>query len=151
MFLRLSMPEDEDAITEMGRANMVETCPELTFSEEKCRATIRRAIETASPTIWVIEHQRRVIAFLLADMYEYEAAEGFFTVQRVLYVTPAHRGSRAALLLMKHFVAWSERLGAKEIIGGNDNSFNSERTAKFLEHFGFERVGFNMRRVLRDG
>ena len=148
MFVRLAMPEDEDAIVEMARENMTSTCPEMTFDEYKCRATIHRYLDTASPTFWVVEHKREAIAFLEGDMYEYEAAEGFFTVQKVLYVAPAHRGTRAALLLMKNFVAWSQRLGAKAIIGGNDNSFKSERTAKFLEHFGFEKVGFAMRRVL---
>ena len=72
----------------------------------------------------------------------------FFTVQRVMFVRRGHRGSRAAVLLMKTFIAWSRRLGAREIIGGNDNEFNSERTAKFLEHFGFERVGFSLRMLL---
>jgi L-amino acid N-acyltransferase YncA len=142
------MDYDVDAITEMARENVASTNPHWTFSEERTRATINKGIETTSPTFWVVEREREAIAFLQADMYEYEAAEGIFTVQRVLYVTPAHRGSRAALLLMKHFVDWSIQLGAREIIGGNDNAFNSERTARFLEHFGFERVGFNMRRTL---
>lgn len=151
MFVRLAMDYDIDAITEMARENVASTNPHWTFSEERTRAIITKGIETASPTFWVVEKNREAIAFLQAEMYEYDAAEGFFTVQKVLYVTPAHRGSRAALLLMKNFVDWSIKLGAKEIIGGNDNAFNSERTARFLEHFGFEKAGFNMRRVMRDG
>lgn len=148
MFVRLAMDYDIDAITEMARENVASTNSHWVFSEERTRAVITRGIETASPTFWVVEHKREAIAFLQAEMYEYDAAEGFFTVQKVLYVSPAHRGSRAALLLMKHFVDWSTQLGANEIFGGNDNSFNSERTAKFLEHFGFKNVGFNMRRTL---
>lgn len=148
MFVRLAMPEDVDVVVEMARENIEETRPDMQFNEVKCRATYQRYLDTASPTIWVVEDRRLVIAFLLADMYEYEAADGFFTVQRVLFVRHAHRGTRAAILLMKTLIAWSQRLGAKEIIGGNDNDFNSERTAKFLEHFGFERVGFAMRMLL---
>jgi len=52
---------------------------------------------------------------------------------------------------MKQLIAWSEQLGAREIVGGNDNEFNSERTARFLEHFGFERVGYSMRRAMPHG
>lgn len=148
MFVRLAMPEDEDAIVEMAEANITETRPDIGFDELTCRESFLSYLGTASPTIWVVEHRREVIAFLLADMYEYRASTGLFTTQEVLFVKPAHRGTRAATLLMKHLVAWSKKLGAKEIIGGNDNSFNSERTAKFLEHFGFERVGFAMRRSL---
>lgn len=148
MFVRLAMPEDEDAIVEMAEANITETRPDIGFDELTCRESFLSYLGTASPTIWVVEARREVIAFLLADMYEYRASIGLFTTQEVLFVKPAHRGTRAATLLMKHFVAWSKKLGAKEIIGGNDNSYNSERTAKFLEHFGFERVGFAMRRSL---
>ena len=148
MFVRLSMPYDEDAVVEMARMDIEETRPDMSFNEAKCRATFQRSLKTADPTIWVVEEKRVAIAFLLAGMYEYEAADGFFTVQRVLFVRRGHRGSRAAVLLMKTFIAWSRRLGAREIIGGNDNEFNSERTAKFLEHFGFERVGFSLRMLL---
>jgi len=135
----------------MARANIEETRPDMRFNEAKCRATYQRYLNTASPTVWVVEHKREPIAFLLADMYEYEAADGFFTVQRVLFVKRDHRGSRASVLLMKELIAWSERLGAQEIVGGVDNSFNIDRTTKFLEHFQFERVGNAMRRSLTDG
>lgn len=148
MFVRLAMPEDVDAVVEMARENIAETRPDMQFNEAKCRATYQRYLDTASPTIWVVEQRRETVAFLLADMYDYEAADGFFTVQRVIYVAHAHRGSRAAVLLMKTLIAWSLRLGAKEIVGGVDNGFNVERTAKFLEHFGFERVGHAMRMLL---
>lgn len=148
MFVRLADKSDVKAIVEMARQDVLDTCPQMVFSEKICTETVVRGIETAQPTFWVVEHEREAIAFMSAEMYEYDAAEGFFTIQKVLFVKPEHRGSRAALLLMKNLVAWSQRLGANEIVGGNDNAFNSERTAKFLEHFGFEKVGFAMRRVL---
>jgi len=151
MFVRLAMPYDADAVTQMARENIEETRPDMQFNEAKCRATYQRYLDTASPTVWVVEHKREPIAFLLADMYEYEAADGFFTVQRVLFTKREYRGTRASVLLMKELIAWSERLGAEEIVGGNDNDFNSERTSKFLAHFGFERVGYAMRRSLTDG
>lgn len=151
MFVRLALETDIDAVTEMARSNMTETRTELEFDEFLCRETFYRSIETASPTIFVAEHHRRVVGFLMAEIYAYRAATGLFTTQEVLFVSPEHRGTRASVLLMKHFIAWSEMLGAKEIIGGNDNGFNSERTARFLEHFGFERVGFAMRRSMTHG
>lgn len=148
MFVRLALASDIDAVVDMGRANIEETRPTLVFNELKCRETFYSYLSTASPTIWVVEDKREVIAFMLAELYDYRAADGLFTTQEVLFVKPAKRGTRASVLLMKNLITWSERLGAKEIIGGNDNEFNSERTAKFLEHFGFERVGFAMRRAM---
>lgn len=148
MFVRLALEEDIDAVVEMARMNIEETRPEIEFDEFTCRETFYGYLDKASPTIFVAERNREPIGFLLADMYSYRASAGLFTTQEVLYVKPVHRGTRAAVLLMKHFIAWSQKLGAKEIIGGNDNSFQSDRTARFLEHFGFERVGHAMRRVI---
>lgn len=147
MFARLALESDFDEIVEMARYNAAETRRGLTFNEDRCRATLRAYIDTANPTVFVAEHRREIYGFLQADFYEYRAFDGLFTSQEVLFVKPDKRGSRAAVVLMKHFIAWSEMLGAKEIIGGNDNEFNSERTAKFLEHFGFRSVGYAMRRV----
>lgn len=147
MFARLALESDFDEIVEMARANAAETRASLTFNEDRCRATLYRYLAEASPTIFVAEHARQIAGFMQVDFYEYRAFDGLFTVQEVLFVKPDKRGSRAAVVLMKHFLAWSEMLGAREIIGGNDNEFNSERTAKFLEHFGFRKVGFAMRRA----
>lgn len=148
MLVRLALENDFDDIVEMARLNIEETCPEIGFDEYACLETCYSYIETASPTIFVAEKARAVVGFLLADMYSYRASKGLFVTQEVLYVRPEHRGTRAAVALMKHLIAWSEQLGAKEIIGGNDNDFRSERTARFLEHFQFERVGYAMRRVM---
>ena len=151
MFVRLALESDFDEIVAMAHENIESTRPDMEWDEDKCRATLYSYIDSASPTFFVVEHERKVIAFMVADMADYRAASGLYTIQEVLFVLPAYRGTRAALILMKHFIAWSERLGAKEIIGGVDNEFQPERTAKFLEHLGFKRVGYAMRRVLANG
>lgn len=148
MLVRLALESDIDAIVEMARMNIEETCPEIGFDEAVCRETCYGYLEHASPTMFVAERDRRVVGLLVAEMHAYRASAGLFTTQEVLFVRPEHRGTRAAVALMKHLITWSKMLGAKEIIGGNDNDFQSERTARFLEHFGFERVGFAMRRVM---
>lgn len=151
MLVRLALEADFDVIVEMARANIAETRPEMGFDAHTAYETCYSYLDKADPTIFVVEDQREVIGMLLAAIHGYRAATGLWTSQEVLFVRPDKRGTRAAVLLMKHLVAWSERLGAKEIIGGNDNSFQSERTAQFLEHFGFKRVGYAMRRQVTHG
>lgn len=148
MFVRLAMPYDEDEIVAMARVNAA-TRPNLTFNEGRTRATFRQYLETSKPTFWVVERNREVLGFLCADYGEHIAFDGLYTVQEVLFVKPEKRGTRAATLLMRELISWSEMLGANEIVGGNDNSFHSERTAKFLSRFGFERVGYAMRKALQ--
>lgn len=147
MQVRLALEDEEDLIVAMARTNMA-TRPTLTFDEQRCRETFRSYIREASPTIWVAEDKNGAAGMLVADFYLYRAASGLFTTQEVLFVKPERRGGRAAALLMKTLIDWSRELGANEIVGGNDNEFNSEQTAKFLGRFGFERVGYAMRKAL---
>ena len=151
MFVRLAIEADFPAIVEMAQLNMAETRPELKFDEKRAWETCRAYLDTAEPTIFVVEDKREVIGLLLASIGGYRAASGHVTVQEVLFVRPEKRGTRAATLMMKHLISWSAQIGAKEIIGGNDNGFQSERTAKFLGHFGFKSVGFAMKRIVADG
>lgn len=148
MFVRLAMPEDEAALIDLTQRDMAESMPDRDFDLATALKTFKSYFETANPTIWVVEDRREVIAFLLAGMYEYRAAKGFFTCQEALFVREDRRGGRAAMLLMQNFIAWSERIGALEIRGGNDNGLFTERTTSFLERFGFVRVGNAMRKVL---
>jgi GNAT superfamily N-acetyltransferase len=146
MKVRLALESDEDAVVGMARQNTVQTRPELAFSEARCRKSFQSYLTTASPTIFVADDRGEAVGMLVCDFFEYRAADGLCVAQEVLFVRPDKRGTRAAALLMKELIAWAELLGAQEIVGGNDNAFNSDRTARFLEHFGFKRVGFSMRR-----
>lgn len=134
----------------MARANAEENAPALGFDATRVAAVFYRYLTTANPTIFVAELGRELIGFLNARICEYEHTAGFFTAQHVLYVKPAWRGTRAAAAasLLDRFVTWSAELGAKEIVGGSDTGVRSESTAKLLSRFGFERVGYSMRRSL---
>lgn len=151
MFVRLALENDCETIVAMGAANVAETLPGEDYDRDMVRELFGRYLTDANPTFFVVEHERKVIAFLQAYICDYDYRAGLYTVQRVLYVTPAKRGTRAAVLLIRELIRWSKLLGADRIEGGNDNSFRSDRTAKFLSHFGFEQVGYAMRLTLESG
>lgn len=148
MFVRLGMEEDIEDIVEMARLNVEETRSEHGFDADRVREVYCKYLFRGNPVIYVVEHNRKVVAFLLAVVCQFRFADGQYAVQEVLYVRPEFRGTRAAVLLMKHLIAEAERQDLREILGGNDNGFNSDRTKRFLEHFGFEMVGFSMRRLI---
>lgn len=147
MLARLGLEEDEDAFVELARAAVAESAPCVPFVEEVLRATYHRYLKTAHPTFFVVEQNRALIGFMKATISQYDFSDRIYTTQEVLYVHPAKRGTRAAALLMSNFCQWSDRLGAVESTGGNDNDLTSERTAKLLGRFGFSRVGFFVRRM----
>lgn len=148
MFVRLAIAQDEDQVVEMAVADARETMPGEPVDESIIRSRFRQYLETSFPTIFVVEHDRGLVGLVVADTGDYDHRSGFFVIQKLLYVLPEKRGTRAAVLLTRHLVEWAERIGAAEVVGGNDNGFKSERTAAFLEHFGFRRVGFMMSKRL---
>lgn len=150
MKVRFAEIADTDRIVEMARTNAA-TVPHLTFNETRTRATIVEYLMDGRPVIWVAEADDGLAGFLMASFYAHRAFDGLFTVQEVLFVEPDRRGGRAAVLLMRAFLEWSEQMGANEVVGGVDNATDVERTARFLEKLGFARCGHAMKRVLRHG
>lgn len=147
MLVRLAIEADEDAFVALARLAVEESARHVGFSEDRVRRTFHSYLDTAHPTIFVAERRRELIGFLLATMSEYTFADGLFTTQEVLFVRPDLRGTRAAALLLDEFTRWSDRLGASENTGGNDNGLFTDATARLLEKRGFERVGLFMRRI----
>lgn len=148
MFARLALETDLEAYLDLTWLAVSESVRGVVgYNPEKVRQTFRRYIDKADPTIFVCEDRRELIGFLNCTVGDYDFADGLFTTQQVLFVRPDKRGSRAAVTLVKMFTDWSDRLGALENTGGNDNGLFSENTARLLEHYGFERVGFFLRRI----
>ena len=135
------MDYDQGDFVRMAVANLEETMPGEPYSIDKLIETFVESITTAHPTTWVVEHKRKIIGLMMSSICAFDYRDGHYTTQRVIYVSPEHRGTRAAVLLVKELIRWSQDIGAAKIDGGNDNSFKSDRTTGFLEHFGFKQVG----------
>lgn len=150
MFVRLAMEHEADIFVEMGVANIEETLPGEPYSRPRLYRLFADYLAKASPTIFFVEHDGAVIGLMACYICEFDYRDGLYTTQRVIYVSPEHRGTRAAVLLVKELINWSRELGAVSIDGGNDNNFKSDRTAAFLEHFGFKRVGFYLTKFLTE-
>ena len=146
MFARLATEEDAAAVAELVRMDVEETVRGHKFVPKVFARTWRRYLRNGNPVFHVVDDRQEVVAVSGYAVNRYLFTTGFFLEQIVIYVRPDRRGTRAAVLLTKNLIAECDRLGALEITGGNDNSFQSERTARFLSHFGFERVGVFMKR-----
>lgn len=152
MFVRLALESECEDIVAMAGAAVAETTPWYTFNPNKVRRAFKGYLDEALSTFWVVEQDRRIVGFLQARIGEFDFTDGLYTVQKTLYVTPAKRGTRAAAMLMGRFLDWSRKtIKAREAWGGVDNGYQIERTASFLEAFGFTRVGYSMRLDLTDG
>ena len=147
MLVRLALEEDIEDIVRMAEMNSITS--KVALDPDRVRETFYSYLDTAHPTFFVCEGDgRKLIGFLEATINDYDYRSGIFVCQKVLFVSPENRGTRAAVHLTKHLIAWAKLLNAVEIVGGNDNGYQSERTARFLEHFGFRRVGYAMAMAL---
>lgn len=144
--VRLALADEENIFVELAKLMLAESYPHLVFNEEITRATFRRYLETAHPTFLFADRDGEVIGVLQASISGYDFADGIFTTLCGTFIHPDKRGTRAAALLVSEFTRWSDRLGAVESTGGNDNNLTTERTTRLLGLFGFEPVGTFVRR-----
>jgi L-amino acid N-acyltransferase YncA len=146
MFVRLALEGERDKVVELCRQAVAESVRGIEPDVAIIGETFDTYLASADPTFFVVDQHHEPIAFLMATISSYPFAAGIYTTQQVMFVRPDKRGTRAAALLLKELIAWSLRLGAKEITGGNNNGLYTERTARLLEKHGFERTGVFMRR-----
>lgn len=146
MLVRLAIESDRPALRKMCCDAVIESVRGIAPDPAIIDETIDASFATAEPTFFVVERQRELVGFMMCSIGSYAFASGIFTTQQVMFVRPDMRGTRAAALLIRNLIAWSTRLGAKEITGGNNNGLYTEQTARLLEKHGFERVGVFMRR-----
>ena len=79
-------------------------------------------------------------AFFFSD-YERASDLGF-------YVRPSHRGSSAALRLLRAIEEWAKSMGAKEIFLGHSVGGKVDEMKSFYIRNGYQVGGFNSMKVL---
>jgi len=141
VFVRLPLECEENTFVELARACALESYPHRPFSETAARRTFRAYLKTANPTFFFCDDRGAVAGVLQASISAFDFSDGIFTTLCGTFVHPDYRGTRAAALLIAEFCRWSDRLGATESTGGNDNRLTTDRTTRLLGHFGFEPVG----------
>lgn len=75
-------------------------------------------------------------------------SSAFFTQDKVAkdltwFVTKSHRGSRAAVMLLRDFEAWGTAQGVKHFMLGQATGVKQETTQALYEHLGYRVVGVN--------
>jgi GNAT superfamily N-acetyltransferase len=140
--------DDEDAFVELGRANVLETLPHLSYEEDVVRFYFNYALEQDSVNIFVTQNSEGILTgFLVANLDPYLFRRGFVATQEIVYVLPEYRNTRSGLMLLKNYVTWAKARGVDESFVGVANGIDAERKLKFFERQGFERVGYFLRKI----
>lgn len=140
---RLIMPRDADAVLNMAEVHAAESRPGFTFCADRATRVISKSLRTGDPTIFVAEKAGEIIGYLGCRIQAYMFSSGHFTVQEVFYVCPEHRGSRAAVKLIKRYLEWGRLVGAREMYFDISSPVTPERTLKLVERLGGRHLGYH--------
>lgn len=145
--VRLALESDEDAVVELARQHYTANVPYDTFDEVRARRTFDLYLATATPTIFVAESKGELIGFLMALIHDYACSNGHFTTTEVIYVRPDKCGTRAAAELVQTYILWADEIGAKESFVKLAENPRLESNVRFMQRFGFQIIGLNMKQV----
>ena len=150
LVVRRMRAEDVDGMVLLGQAMHGESAfSERVFSSEKLGSLLHHYVNTP-------EHCFGAVAYIGPDMVGMFAGyttDYFFGPELVAcdlfwYVSPAHRGSRAGLKLLRSFESWAKSRGVSEISAGVSTAVAFERTGALLQRLGYTQVGGNYKRVV---
>lgn len=103
---------------------------------------IRNDVERKYVNLFIAYEGDTAIGFLVGVTSPCFHRPGIVAEQKLWYVKPSRRSSRAAVLLMKAYERWARINGATQIFTGTANLQLAERTSKLLERLGYARVGY---------
>lgn len=137
--LRLATPEDVPAMVEFGAQMHAESSfSPMDFSREKAAATLLHGIKTAF-VVLSLDDAGEITGGLHGDVVEPWYSTDRMGVELFLYVRPQCRGGRAALMLLRAWVAWCIDSGAKQLRPATAAS--SPEADRLYRALGFAPVG----------
>lgn len=107
------------------------------------RHIIWEMCQTPKGIVFLAEKDGKLIGFFAGMIQRYFFSSRERAVDMGFYVLPEHRGSKAAIRLIRTFEYWAKEMGVKEIAVGQTTAVDIEKTLKFYAHLGYKVVGFN--------
>jgi GNAT superfamily N-acetyltransferase len=137
--LRLATPADVPLMVELGAQMHAESSfAPMTFSREKVAASLLHGIQTAFVAV-SLDDRGEISGAIHGDVIEPWYSTDRMGVELFLYVRPQCRGSRAALMLLRAWIAWCAGSGAKQIRPAT--AATSEAADKLYRALSFTPVG----------
>lgn len=151
MIVRSARHGDMDRLVELGKQMHAEGAyASLPFDEAKVREQIADYLEHPEGRCLLVAEGADGVAGMLAGFVdEYYFCHETVACDLVLYVERAHRGSSAAVRLIRAFRAWAREQGARDLCLAVSSGEDIERTGRLYERLGLQCVGGVYRQRLR--
>ena len=144
MKIRRATKDDRLALFKLAAAMHTETdFRALTLNPMKTLDSLGFWIASPNAVALLAEHDTAgPVGFLLAKITAPWYSDELAAVEDCFYVSPEHRGSRAAYSLVRAFVAWAQEFGALHARAGV-SSGSGRAGERLYEHFGMKNMGGN--------
>ncbi len=94
----------------------------------------------------VAELDGKLVGYFFGRMQRYYFCDELMATDLWVYVSPEHRGSKAATGFIKKFNVWAEAHGAREVMVSPSTGIQTDRTVAWLNHMAFETSGVMTKR-----
>ena len=140
------VPADFVEVIELGRDMHQENVyRQFDFSPVKCAALLHACV--TNPTTHfariAVTDADEIIGILLGEISEHYFGTDLIASDYLWYVAPAHRGSKAGLMLLNEFQEWAKARDAVEVYMGISSGLHAAKTGALLEKLGYDLVGGN--------
>lgn len=139
--IRFATFNDIDRMVEMGAALHAESprYRDRPFDAEKVKAFGEAFLrdESGQTCVLVAELNGKLIGMIVGVVTADWFGSALGATDITFYVDPAHRGGRAALLLVSTLEEWARDAGAERITPGISTELHVESTARFYGKIGY--------------
>jgi GNAT superfamily N-acetyltransferase len=137
--------QDIEPMIEMGASMHAESAfAALDYSWSKCRELGHRYIQNPDVNFGAVaEADGKTVGMLMGYVTDYYFGNDKIACDILWYIDPDHRGSRAAIKLLRAFQRWAKEQGASEVCIGVSTAVEFERTGLLLQRLGYTHVGGN--------
>jgi len=145
MQIRMATGGDVEALTDLGeRMFDLGRYGGLEYNREKTRRVFQHGVDNPAYMLGVaITSDGKYTGMHLAHMQQYFFCDQWMAQSVLYFVAPEHRGSSAAIRLLRLFWRWAEKRGACEIVLGTGISkgVSLAQMDRFVRRAGLRQVG----------
>jgi len=143
MVIRPGRYDDIEKLIEMGeRMHKESAYAFLPFDRDKVRRLMISYINDHETQCGLVAEEGGVVVGMFAGyLSDYFFCDEKVACDIILYVDREHRGSSAAVRLVRGFCNWARERGAREICLGVSTEINPRTTGRFYEKMGLSYSG----------
>lgn len=147
--VRRATANDHLGVFKLAAAMHAETdFKHYTFSPLKTLHSISEWDSGDSRVLFVVDDGKDIVGMMAVGVEDAAFSNDIVAAENVFFVRSDMRGTRAAYLLMREFLSWSEKIGAKHIRAGVATG-GGAAACRLYEHFGMQPVGANFASHIR--